>query len=93
MVSALEVTEMALRGLDRSDALYLMQEADIFTLAQAAEALTHKFFGGVVTFVNIVINFLPVHRRLRTHRPVSSSHFAIASASSAKRAKPSRCSL
>jgi len=45
VVSAFEVMEMALRGLDRSDALYLMREADIFTLAQAAEALTRKFFG------------------------------------------------
>ena len=94
MVSAFEVMEMALRGLDRSDALYLMREADIFTLAQAAEALTRKFFGDVVTFVNnVVINFLPVYRRLRTHRPVSSSHSSMAFASSAKRAKPSRCSL
>jgi dehypoxanthine futalosine cyclase len=58
VVSAFEVMEMALRGLDRSDALYLMREADIFTLAQAAEALTRKFFGGVVTFVNnVVINY------------------------------------
>ena len=61
MVSASEVMEMALRGLDRSDALYLMREADIFTLAQAAEALTRKFFGGVVTFVNnVVINYTNV---------------------------------
>ncbi len=94
MASVAEVVEMALRGLDRSDAVYLMREADVFTLAQAAEAITRKFFGNVVTFVNnVVVNFLSVHRRLRPHRPVSSSHFAIASASSAKRAKPSRCSL
>ena len=58
MVSVAEVVEMALRGLDRSGALYLMREADIFTLAQAAEAITRKFFGNVVTFVNnVVINY------------------------------------
>ncbi len=91
MASVAEVVEMALRGLDRSDAVYLRREVDIFTLAQAAEAITRKFFGNVVTLVNnVVINFLPVHRRLRTHRPVSSSHSSMASASSAK---PSRCSL
>lgn len=58
MVSTQEVLEMASRGLDRSDALYLMREADIFTLAQAAEVLTRKFFGDVVTFVNnVVVNY------------------------------------
>jgi hypothetical protein len=92
MVSVAEVVEMALRGLDRSDAVYLMREVDIFTLAQAAEAITRKFFGNVVTFVNnVVVNFLPAHRRLRPHRPVSSSHSSMASANSAKRAKPFRC--
>jgi hypothetical protein len=91
VVSVAEVVEMALRGLDRSDAVYLMRKADVFTLAQAAEAITRKFFGDVVTFVNNpVINFLPVHRRLRPHRPISSSHSSMASVSSAK---PSRCSL
>jgi len=82
VVSVAEVVEMALRGLDRSDAV--MRKADVFTLAQAAEAITRKFFGDVVTFVNNpVINFLPVHRRLRPHRPISSSHLSTASASSA----------
>ncbi len=58
VVSVAEVVEMALRGLSRSDALYLMREADIFTLAQAAGFLTQKFFGNVVTFVNnVVINY------------------------------------
>ncbi len=52
MVSVAEVVEMTLRGLDRSDAVYLLREVDIFTLAQAAEAITRKFFGNVVTFVN-----------------------------------------
>ncbi len=82
MVSVAEVVEMALRGLDRSDAVYLMREADVFNLAQAAEAITRKFFGDVVTFVNnVVVNFLPVHRHLRPNRPVSSSHSSMASAS------------
>ncbi len=52
MVSVAEVVEMALRGPDRSDTVYLMREVDIFTLVQAAEAITRKFFGDVVTFVN-----------------------------------------
>lgn len=53
-----EVVEMAERGLNRSDALYLMREADVFTLAKAAEELTRKYYGGVVTFVNnVVINY------------------------------------
>ena len=55
MVSVAEVVEMALRGLDRSDAVYLMREADVFALAQAAEEITRKFFGDVVTFVNNVM--------------------------------------
>jgi 2-iminoacetate synthase ThiH len=53
VVSAFEVMEMALRGLDRSDAVYLMREVGIFTLAQAAETITRKFFGDVVTFVSL----------------------------------------
>ena len=58
VVSVAEVVEVALRGLSRSDALYLMRKADIFTLAQAAGFLTQKFFGDVVTFVNnVVINY------------------------------------
>lgn len=53
-----EVLEMAERGLDRSDAVYLMRETDVFTLAKAAEELTKKHFGDVVTFVNnVVINY------------------------------------
>ncbi len=53
-----EVLEMAERGLDRSDAVFLMKEADVFTLAKVADELTRKYFGDVVTFVNnVVINY------------------------------------
>jgi len=53
-----DVVEAALRGLSRHDAEALMREADIFTLAQAAHAVTQKFYGDVVTFVNnIVVNY------------------------------------
>ena len=56
--SVQEVIEMAERGIDRADALYLLREADVFTLAKAAEELTRKYYGSVVTFVNnVVINY------------------------------------
>ena len=58
MSTVLEVLEMAERGLDKSDAVFLMREADVFTLAKVADELTRKYFGDVVTFVNnVVINY------------------------------------
>lgn len=58
MATAGEVLEMAARGLDRGDAVYLMREVDFFTLAEAAHLYTQKLFGDVVTFVNnVVINY------------------------------------
>ncbi|MEM1598219.1 MAG: CofH family radical SAM protein [Pyrobaculum sp.] len=49
---------MALRGLSREDAEFLLREVDVFTLAEAAHLLTRKFFGDVVTFVNnVVVNY------------------------------------
>ncbi|ACB39177.1 CofH family radical SAM protein [Pyrobaculum neutrophilum] len=49
---------MTARGLSRNDAVYLMREVDLFTLAEAAHAVTQKFYGDVVTFVNnVVINY------------------------------------
>ncbi|MFN3803432.1 MAG: CofH family radical SAM protein [Pyrobaculum sp.] len=49
---------MALGGLTRRDAEFLMDEADIFVLADAAHQITRKYFGDVVTFVNnVVVNY------------------------------------
>lgn len=52
------IIESALRGLDRSEAARIFNEADVFVLAKAADYLTKRFFGDVVTFVNnVVVNY------------------------------------
>ncbi|MFN7105274.1 MAG: radical SAM protein, partial [Pyrobaculum sp.] len=52
---------MALSGLTRKDAEFLINEADIFVLADAAHQVARKYFGDVVTFVNnVVVNYSDV---------------------------------
>ncbi len=58
MLKPEDAIEMAIDGLDRNDAEFLMREADVFTLAEAAHRISRKYFGDVVTFVNnVVVNY------------------------------------
>lgn len=58
MVDVSQIVEMATGGLTRDDAEYLLTEADVFALAEAANILTERYYGDVVTFVNnVVVNY------------------------------------
>lgn len=58
MLKSEDIVEMAINGLNRSDAEFLMREVDVFTIADAAHRVSRKYFGDVVTFVNnVVVNY------------------------------------
>lgn len=80
-----EIVDAALRGLSKDEAVSLLREGDFMALAKAAEEVTLRTYGDVVTFVNnIVVNYsnvcvakcpicafyrLPGHREAYTRTP------------------------